>query len=161
MVGGVAEAGEKIERLRVGPLAAEAGRRADAGKLDFADELAVGRKYFHLRLCILQIPGDEQIADQVDATSSFSLACGMISFQFACSGFANVDGDDPAARGVPVGLEIEDRAVVVDETAVRCRNCRSMSIDRAVGFAEIAVTDAIVVIGADPGRDESDSGHRR
>ena len=61
------ERGEGVERLRVRSLAAEAAGRAEARAVHFADERAVESIHLDLGVRVLEIGGDEVIADHVDA----------------------------------------------------------------------------------------------
>ena len=67
MLGGVAKLEKRVEGLGlVAPC-----RRSRAvpmrGQLHLADELAVEREHLDLRAGVLEVAGDEQVADQTDA----------------------------------------------------------------------------------------------
>ncbi len=67
-----------------------------------------------LRAGILEIVADEQVAD---VRGDLQRRGGLRhhGFPVLAIGPADVDGDDAAARGVEVGVEVEDRPVVGDE----------------------------------------------
>ena len=68
-------------------------------------------------------------------------------------GLAQVDGDDPPARGRQVRVEIEYRAVVADEVVLVVE-----VVDQIDGLAirrlEVLVGHAVAAVGAFPGRDD-------
>ena len=68
-------------------------------------------------MSVLEVTGEEMIADRVDVFQRL----GRLGYQLdpvLGLGLSRVDRDDLAARCILVGLEPEDRAVVVDEGVV-------------------------------------------
>src|SRR5262249_51638428 len=108
------EAGEGVKRLGVFALPGEIGGRADAGQIDFPNELSVQIEALDLRARVFQIRGDEMVSDQAHAVERLRRLRHKL-FPAAVFKFACVNRDDAASRGVLVGAEPEDRAVVADE----------------------------------------------
>ena len=104
------------------------------------------------RVGVLQVDGQEMVAHDVDALERL----GRLGDQLVPVlglGRAGVDRDDLAPRGVLVGLEPEDRAVVVDERVLGVE--LADEVDRlCVGSVERPVEDAILGVG--PFRDGED-----
>ena len=148
MLGGVAKLENDIERLGVCAFAAKAAGRADARQLDFADERAIHAVQLDLRARILQIMGDEQVADQADAAQVF-LRFGNDFFPVFPRRLARVDGDEPAFGCFQIGFEVKDGPIVADKAVFVVEVLDEIDRQR-VGFAEILVGDAILVIGALP-----------
>ena len=91
-----------------------------------------------VRLGVLEVAGDEQIADQIDpfqgVLRSRDDLLPVLAFRLA-----GVDGDQPAHRGVQIGDEVEDRAIIADEIVL-------------VFEAVDQIDEAGVGFGADRGR---------
>ena len=79
--------------------------------------------------------GHELIADQADV-AQVVLRFGDDLLPVGAVGVARVDGDQPAARRLVVGLEVEDRAVVADEVVLVIEvldpNCADLGILTAI-----------------------------
>ncbi len=69
---------------------------------------------------IFEIAGDKTVTDEADR---FQRLLRLRDDVAPADGFrsAYVNGDDPLARGVLIGQEIEDRTVVADEAVVGIR----------------------------------------
>ena len=105
------ETGEHVKRLDVGPLARKTHHRADAGKLHVADKAAVDGKNFHLRQNVLQIRGDKPVGHK---THLRQRAFGLRNYfpPIRPLGLAQINGNQPAARGIEVGFKKQHRSVV-------------------------------------------------
>src|SRR5262249_20337334 len=149
---GRGEAGECVKGLAVFTLAAETRGRAYAGQIDFARELSVQIKDLDLRARVFQIRRDEMIADQAHAFERLRRLRRNL-FPVRSIWVARVDRDDAASRGVEVGAEPEDRAVVVDEV-VRGFEFVDQFDDFGVFVLQVFVKNTIARVGPLPDADD-------
>src|SRR5215813_13395563 len=108
------KAGESVKGFGVFALPAESNGRADAGQLDLTDELSVQVEELDLRARVFQVGSDEMVADQAHAFERFGRLRHKL-FPARAIRIARVNRNDAASRGVQVGAEPEDRAIVADE----------------------------------------------
>ena len=99
------------------------------------------------RVGVLEIDGEEVVADRRRRCSSVSAASGISSTQCSGSGLrVSIATTLPRGR-ILVGLEPEDRAVVVDEVVFGVEVADQ--VDRlGVGLVERAIEDAVLVVGS-------------
>ena len=106
------------------PLARETGRRADAGQAHVLDELAAQREELDLGRGVLEIQGDEAVADEAHVGQRvFRLGDDFLPVLLLRR--AEVDGDHAAARGASTSVLKNSRGPSLPR---KVNSCSKLSI---------------------------------
>ena len=143
--------GEAVEGLAVAATPAETTGCSDARQLDLAHERAVGAQHADERPHILQVLGEDEVADHARALEHLRLLGHELAQRLQA--LADIERDDAAARRLEVGGRVEGRAVVSDDRPLVRK--RADDLARLRGWiAEIADEEQVLRIGAFVDRDD-------
>ena len=146
------EARERVECLRVRPLAAEAARAAQPRQRDFPQRLARPAEELHRAAGVLEIRADELVAHEVHALERVrGLRDDFLPVRPLR--LRRVDGDDAATRSLQVRVEPEHAAIVVHEAVVGVEVIEQLH-HRGIRSREVTVVDPVPRVRALPDADD-------